>query len=274
VTNSYYGINLFTSSHNTISGNYISDCTQNAVNLAFTSTDNTISRNTIVDSGNGVSIPSQPCKANIILRNNIANNTNNGIILGTNETTTRFNIISGNGRYGVSYDSLSSGGYIYENWIWNNSASSIVQNSVGKRSDFPDNWFYPPNNHDADGDGLTDMQEWSGVTDPVVADTDSDGLDDGIEVNVGTNPVLDDSDGDGYLDGVEFAAASDPLDASSMPGQVPVDTTLILTIVASGLLVVVAIFVHAFITRSRKRKVNTPATASKSDASIPEKRKS
>lgn len=56
---------------------------------------------------------------------------------------------------------------------------------------------------DADGDGLTDEQEFLIGTDPDDADTDGDGIPDGIEHWTGTDPLDDDSDDDGILDGEE-----------------------------------------------------------------------
>jgi hypothetical protein len=95
---------------------------------------------------------------------------------------------------------------------------------------------------DADGDGLTALQEYELGTDPQVADTDGDGLSDGDEVDVygtiptiadtdrdgrsdgeellgpiATDPLNADSDGDGVNDGAEVAAGTDPNDGSSFP---------------------------------------------------------
>lgn len=62
---------------------------------------------------------------------------------------------------------------------------------------------------DADGDGLTNIEEYELGTDVNDADTDGDGLADGEEVNGGdsgvvTDPLLSDSDGDGISDGLEI----------------------------------------------------------------------
>ncbi len=75
-----------------------------------------------------------------------------------------------------------------------------------------DDWeltFYPDlvtasGGDDGDSDGLTNLQEQSVGTSPILSDTDGDLLLDGVEFNtLGTDPLLSDSDGDGLLDGVE-----------------------------------------------------------------------
>lgn len=70
---------------------------------------------------------------------------------------------------------------------------------------------------DLDGDGLTNLQEFSRKTNPLVADTDGDGLSDGQEVNTTlTDPLLADTDKDGLSDGVEVGThGTNPLRADS-----------------------------------------------------------
>ena len=69
---------------------------------------------------------------------------------------------------------------------------------------------------DADGDGLTHLEEFQAGTDLFDPDTDGDGLLDGDELAAGTDPLLFDTDGDQVSDGLEIAAGSDPLDPSSV----------------------------------------------------------
>lgn len=45
---------------------------------------------------------------------------------------------------------------------------------------------------DADGDGLSNMEEYQRTTNPTAADTDGDGLDDGLELLLGGNPLVPD----------------------------------------------------------------------------------
>jgi hypothetical protein len=56
---------------------------------------------------------------------------------------------------------------------------------------------------DPDGDGLSNLEEQTYGTDPLVADTDKDGLSDSAEVRMGTDPCAADTDGDGLADGYE-----------------------------------------------------------------------
>ena len=65
---------------------------------------------------------------------------------------------------------------------------------------------------DADGDGLSDLEEYRHRTNPLVKDTDGDGLADGIEVNFyGTSPTDRDTDHDGVSDDEELRRGTDPL---------------------------------------------------------------
>lgn len=65
-----------------------------------------------------------------------------------------------------------------------------------------------PNDPDSDDDGLTDgaeveMDNGSGLPDPLNPDSDGDSLLDGYEVDQGTDPANHDSDGDGLWDNVD-----------------------------------------------------------------------
>ncbi len=73
-----------------------------------------------------------------------------------------------------------------------------------------------PTKNDSDGDGLADGDEVKEhATNPNDPDSDKDGLTDGDEVAVyGTDPTAFDTDGDGLDDGTEAAHGLDPRDAS------------------------------------------------------------
>ncbi|MDH5387591.1 MAG: hypothetical protein OEY06_03970 [Gammaproteobacteria bacterium] len=61
---------------------------------------------------------------------------------------------------------------------------------------------------DTDGDGLGNS---------IDIDDDNDGLTDTDELTLGTNPLVIDTDNDGFTDGEEVLAGSDPLDVNSLP---------------------------------------------------------
>jgi hypothetical protein len=63
-------------------------------------------------------------------------------------------------------------------------------------------------NLDTDSDGISDSAD---------TDDDGDGLTDTQEATYGTNPLLKDSDSDGFSDYDEIADGTDPLDANSTP---------------------------------------------------------
>jgi len=81
-----------------------------------------------------------------------------------------------------------------------------------------------PLNPDTDGDGLSDGDEVNTyLTLPLVPDTDGDGLSDGDEVNTYlTLPLVPDTDGDGLSDGDEVVLGTDPL-ASDLKSSVLAD---------------------------------------------------
>ncbi len=65
---------------------------------------------------------------------------------------------------------------------------------------------------DNDQDGLSNYEEYTLGTDPLVADSDYDGLSDGEEINTyGTEPMNSDTDGDSLSDGDEIALGLNPL---------------------------------------------------------------
>lgn len=65
---------------------------------------------------------------------------------------------------------------------------------------------------DADGDTLSNKEEYDLGTNPQSADTDNDTLSDADEVNLyGTNPLLADTDGDSLDDAAELAIGTNPL---------------------------------------------------------------
>ena len=67
---------------------------------------------------------------------------------------------------------------------------------------------------DTDGDGLSDLLEYTNHTDPNGSDSDADGMDDYWEVDHGLNPTMRDSaedpDGDRFTNGREYQDQTDP----------------------------------------------------------------
>jgi len=73
----------------------------------------------------------------------------------------------------------------------------------------------PDAEEDLDNDGLTNLQEQSFGTDPLVSDTDKDSLSDGFEINSGTNPLLKDTDNDRLNDDSELRLGTNPLNTDT-----------------------------------------------------------
>ncbi|HUT53750.1 MAG TPA: hypothetical protein VM658_10180 [bacterium] len=85
---------------------------------------------------------------------------------------------------------------------------------------------------DADSDGLSNLEEYDGLTDPCDPDSDNDGISDGDEaLTYGTDPLDPDTDGDGLSDYDElFLFLTDPLvpdadtDGDGLPDAVETNT--------------------------------------------------
>lgn len=76
-------------------------------------------------------------------------------------------------------------------------------------------------NEDADGDGLTNLEEQNLGTNPSCRDSDNDSVSDYDEINVyKTNPLESDTDKDGVNDGVEIELGTDPLSAETSFSQI------------------------------------------------------
>ncbi len=79
---------------------------------------------------------------------------------------------------------------------------------------------------DADGDGLTNAEEYAEGTDPNKGDTDGDGMPDKWELDNDLNPLsavdgTQDMDDDGHTNSQEFAAGTDPKKKSDSPAPPP-----------------------------------------------------
>ncbi len=87
---------------------------------------------------------------------------------------------------------------------------------------------------DADGDNLTNFEEFQYGTDPTRDDTDHDGMTDGWEVYYQLDPLVDDAfadvDGDLACNLREFTAQTNPADGTSVPSA----TTIHVSVTAIG----------------------------------------
>ncbi len=72
----------------------------------------------------------------------------------------------------------------------NNCLKTVVQSNLCSDEDCFNDFYNNPEAYDADGDGLTDLEEkYLYKTDPDNPDTDGDGYDDGEEISEGYNPL-------------------------------------------------------------------------------------
>jgi hypothetical protein len=79
-----------------------------------------------------------------------------------------------------------------------------------------------PKSGDSDGDSLSDSAEVkTHLTNPLRADSDADGLSDSAEIGEhGTNPLQKDTDQDRFSDYVEVAEGTDPKSGASIPTNI------------------------------------------------------
>lgn len=75
---------------------------------------------------------------------------------------------------------------------------------------------------DADGDTVSNADEYLLHGNPQDTDTDDDGLPDNEEVTAGTRLNLADTDEDGFSDSAEVDYGSNPLDAGALPDLLPI----------------------------------------------------
>lgn len=108
------------------------------------------------------------------------------------------------------------------NPVWDNSNDGSIVTRLGIHYTI----YEVPN--DADGDGLSDVDEAKYGTDPNNPDTDNDGLTDGEEIHeYKTDPKKADTDNGGINDGIEVKNGANPLDPDDDILSIPVGGNLI-----------------------------------------------
>ncbi len=129
-------------------------------------------------------------------------------------------IDAGNPFSGYSHEPEPNGGRINMGaygGTWEATTSELVDTD---RDNLRDDWeiehfgtLERDGTGDADGDGLSDRNEYRYLANPNNPDTDGDGLLDGEEAfDLGTDPTFADSDNDGTPDGKEVEQGTNPLD--------------------------------------------------------------
>jgi parallel beta-helix repeat protein len=125
LSNNYYGIYLYSSSNNTVTGNTANSNNYNGIYL-YSSSNNTVTGNTANSNNyNGIYLYVS-CKNNNLTGNSAINNSGRGIMLTYNSESNILsaNSVSSNG-YGIFLDSSSNCNNITGNYIYNNSNHGI-----------------------------------------------------------------------------------------------------------------------------------------------------
>lgn len=122
-------------------------------------------------------------------------------------------------------------------FVTNSSAVFAIEIEGDKDGDGMPDWWersYDGNltaSADADADGLTNLEEFTARTNPLLGDTDGDALSDSQEVRtLLTNPLSKDSDKDGLADNIEVSLGANPLatdtDSDGIDDQAEVQNSL------------------------------------------------
>ncbi len=118
-----------------------------------------------------------------------------------------FQIISGSGGTGLDFENLADAALDFDGDGLTNLEEFTLGTSIFRG--------------DTDGDGLSDSEEGTFGSNPLLADSDNDGLTDREEQILGTDANLADSDGDGLSDGVEVLVDLNPLSTDSDNDGIP-----------------------------------------------------